>query len=58
MFDVRGSLEGFYTRSLRVLRISYRPQEKEYRMIVKTTGLGILLIGLIGFVISLIFRFI
>jgi protein transport protein SEC61 subunit gamma-like protein len=41
---------GTYTR---VLRLSRKPDTKEYTQVAKITGLGILLIGAIGFMIKL-----
>ena len=38
----------------RVLRITKKPTKEEYKTIVKVSGLGILIIGLIGFVIQMI----
>jgi protein transport protein SEC61 subunit gamma-like protein len=38
----------------RVLRVARRPGREEYVNVAKITGLGIIIIGVIGFVISLI----
>jgi protein transport protein SEC61 subunit gamma-like protein len=40
---------------LRVLKVAKRPTWKEYLQIAKLTGLGIVLIGAIGLIITLIF---
>jgi protein transport protein SEC61 subunit gamma-like protein len=37
-----------------VLRVARKPDKEEYLDIAKVTGLGILLIGLIGFVITMV----
>lgn len=50
-------MESFIQRSLRVLRVSYRPKSDEFWMIAKITGLGMLLVGLVGFIITVIFTF-
>ncbi len=42
----------------RVLKITKKPDAEEFKMIVKVTGLGMTIIGFVGFLISLIFRFI
>jgi protein transport protein SEC61 subunit gamma-like protein len=42
---------GTYTR---VLRLSKKPDTKEYSQVAKITGLGILLIGAVGFAIKLV----
>ncbi|MEM3400153.1 MAG: protein translocase SEC61 complex subunit gamma [Candidatus Micrarchaeia archaeon] len=48
-------IDRYMQRALRVLNVSYRPKRKEFEMIVKVTGLGMIVIGLIGFVITIIF---
>lgn len=48
--DVKEKL-GTYTR---VLRLARKPDTKEYNQVAKVTGLGILLIGAVGFVIKLV----
>jgi len=40
----------------RVLRITKKPSKEEYKTIVKVSGLGILVIGLIGFVMQIIYQ--
>lgn len=37
-----------------MLRVARKPDREEYLTIAKVTGLGILLIGLVGFVITMI----
>jgi protein translocase SEC61 complex gamma subunit len=54
----REELASFHERSLRVLRVSYRPTEREFWSTAKITALGMLLIGMVGFLITLIFSFI
>lgn len=44
----------FYKESLRVLRITKKPDKIEFKTIVKVAGLGILLIGLIGFILHMV----
>lgn len=46
-------LKGFVKECKRVLKITKKPGKEEYKTIVKMSGLGILIIGFIGFVISL-----
>ncbi len=45
-------LKSFIKESFRILKITKKPSKEEYKVIVKISGLGILLIGLIGFVIT------
>ena len=40
----------------RVLKITKKPDMEEFKMIVKVTGLGMAVIGFVGFLISMIFR--
>lgn len=42
----------------RVIRIAKKPNKGEYLQVAKVTGLGILLIGFIGFIIMLASYFI
>ncbi|WP_294967775.1 protein translocase SEC61 complex subunit gamma [uncultured Methanosphaera sp.] len=48
------SIRGFLKQCERVLRVSKKPDNEEYKTVAKVTGLGIIVIGLIGFVISLV----
>ena len=47
-------LKTFGKECLRVLKITKKPSGDEFKTIVKVSGLGILVIGLIGFVIQMI----
>lgn len=38
----------------RVLTVTKKPNQKEFKTIVKVSGLGIAAIGLIGFIITLV----
>jgi protein transport protein SEC61 subunit gamma and related proteins len=46
-------LKKFIKESIRVLRVTKKPNKDEYLGIVKVTGLGIAIIGTIGFLIFL-----
>ena len=48
------SIRGFLKQCERVLRVSKKPDNEEYKTVAKVTGLGIIVIGLLGFVISLV----
>ncbi len=48
------SLKEFYRECIRVLRITKKPTKEEFKTIVKVSGIGILAIGLIGFLLQLI----
>jgi protein transport protein SEC61 subunit gamma-like protein len=46
-------LKSFIKEAKRVVQVTKKPSLSEFKMIVKVTGLGILIIGLIGFIISI-----
>ncbi|MBI2110707.1 protein translocase SEC61 complex subunit gamma, partial [Candidatus Woesearchaeota archaeon] len=46
--------KSFIIESKRVYTITKKPSNEEFKVIVKVTALGILLIGLLGFIIHII----
>ena len=48
----------FIDDSKRIFTISKKPTWDEFKIMAKVTGIGILIIGIIGFFVSLIFAFI
>ncbi|MEM2890337.1 MAG: protein translocase SEC61 complex subunit gamma [Candidatus Hadarchaeum sp.] len=48
----------FLHEAKRVIAVARKPDQEEYLQVAKVAGLGILLIGLVGFVIMLISYFI
>ena len=44
-------IKKFIKETIRVLRITKKPNKTEFQSIVKVTGLGICIIGAIGFII-------
>ncbi|MEM7819551.1 MAG: protein translocase SEC61 complex subunit gamma [Candidatus Aenigmatarchaeota archaeon] len=42
----------------RVLLVSTKPDKEEYKQSIKITGIGFVIIGIIGFIIFLIFQLI
>ncbi len=48
------AIQGFLKQCERVLRVSTKPDLEEYWMVSRVTGIGILIIGIIGFVITLV----
>ncbi len=46
--------KSFLTQCKRVFRITKKPSMEEFKVIVKISGLGIALIGIIGFLIHLL----
>jgi len=49
-------LKAFGRKCLRVWRVLKKPQRQEYLLVAKVSVIGILAIGLIGFLISLVVR--
>ena len=48
------SFKGFFEECVRVLKVTKKPDKIEFSTVVKISGLGILAIGLIGFVVVMI----
>jgi len=42
---------------LRIIRVSKKPGKKEFQAILKVTGLGVILIGLVGYVVFMASQF-
>ena len=47
--------QSFLASARRVIVISTKPEWKEYIAMAKVTGIGIIIIGIIGFVLQLVF---
>lgn len=47
-------LKGFIRECRRVLRVTKKPTKEEFKTIIKVSGIGILLIGLIGFMVQVL----
>lgn len=47
-------VRSFIQECLRVLKITKKPDAIEFRTIVKVSGLGILIIGLAGFAVTMV----
>ena len=52
--NVQERLDKFVKDSKRVLKVSRKPDTQEYLEFAKITAIGILIIGVIGFIITLI----
>ncbi|WP_296789109.1 protein translocase SEC61 complex subunit gamma [uncultured Methanobrevibacter sp.] len=52
--NVQESFDKFIKDSKRVLKVSRKPDAKEYRELAKVVSIGVLIIGVIGFVIVLL----
>ena len=47
-------IKSFIQESIRVLKVTKKPDATEFKTIVKVSGLGILIIGMIGFIVQMI----
>ncbi len=47
-------LKTFFLECKRVLKVTRKPDKTEYKTIVKVSALGMAIIGLIGFIISML----
>ena len=52
--SLKVKIQSFWKQTIRVLRITKRPNKEEYTAALKVTGLGIALIGSIGFAIFML----
>ena len=53
--NIGETLGSFMESSKRILTVSKKPDKKEYNAMVKVTGIGIIVIGIIGYIIYLAF---
>jgi len=58
MTSVVEKIRGFLSESKRVLLVTRKPGMKEFKLAVKITGLGMIIIGLIGMLIRMIGYFV
>ena len=52
--DVKERIDKFIKDSKRVLKVSRKPDVKEYMELAKVVSIGVLIIGVIGFIIVLL----
>jgi len=51
-----GKIKDFIQDSKRIIKVSKKPNKDEYSTMIKITGIGIVIIGVIGFIIFLLFQ--
>ena len=56
MVNIMGSLKGFIAKSKRVWLVLKKPSKKEFEMVAKVSAIGVVLLGAIGFLISIILK--
>ena len=52
------SIKEFIEQCKRVLLVSSKPDKEEYSLSTKITGLGLVIIGIIGFIVFVLFQFV
>ena len=52
--DVKERIDKFIKDSKRVLKVSKKPDKQEYFELAKVTSLGVVIVGVIGFVVFLL----
>ena len=52
--NVQERFDKFVKDSKRVLKVSRKPDAQEYRELAKVTSLGVVIVGVIGFVVFLL----
>lgn len=53
-FNIQNRVKTFWANSKRVIRMARKPTLKEMRLILRITGLGVVIIGAVGFIVKLI----
>jgi len=51
---ILGKTKDYFRECSRVLRVTKKPTNMEFKTIVKMSGLGIAIIGLLGFLITML----
>jgi len=49
---VVNKLTSFFHEAIRVFKVTKKPSMEEFKVIVKVSGIGMLIIGLVGFIIQ------
>jgi protein transport protein SEC61 subunit gamma-like protein len=55
--NVLSKLKTFTQECVRVLKVTRKPNNEELKIIVKISGIGIIVIGIIGFIIQMLWQF-
>ena len=51
-----GKLKSFFEKSKRVWLVLKKPTRKEYEMVAKVSAIGIVVLGVLGFLISILIQ--
>ncbi len=49
-------IKSFFKECIRVFKVTKKPSMDEFKVIVKVSGIGILIIGIIGFFIQVLWQ--
>jgi protein transport protein SEC61 subunit gamma and related proteins len=52
---IKAAVSGFLSSARRIFTVSKKPDNEEYKQMVKVTGIGIILLGVIGALVILAF---
>jgi len=50
--------DNFFNSTRRIFTVSKKPDMQEYKIMAQVTGIGIIIIGAIAFIMMLIFQFV
>lgn len=53
---MKEKIRSFFIQCVRVWRVLRKPSGLEYKTVAKVSALGILILGLLGFIISLVIK--
>ena len=54
--ELVGRFQSFLLECKRVWQVTRKPTKDEYKVIVKVTGIGMLIIGFLGFIVNLLWQ--
>lgn len=49
-------IKSFFNQSMRVWRVLRKPSNEEFKLVAKVSAIGVLLLGLVGFIITFIMK--
>jgi len=52
--SIQGRIKKAYSETRRILRLTRKPKRSEYEETARITGLGMIVVGLIGFIIFIL----
>jgi len=52
--DILSSIKSFISQCARVWTITKKPTSEEFKLVAKASAIGVLIIGLLGFLIAII----